>query len=550
MKKINFIALGGLGEVFKKLFVYDIDGDLFIFDSGMKYPEDVLFGIDTVIPDMSYLKNNAQKIQGVFISNLAEVNIGSLQQLLEITEAKVFGSQFTIEYLKRRFPNKVEQFRYIHPGKTVQIKDVKIKSLHLTYSIPENYGYALDIDGQSIVHVTNFVFNQNAKRAFQTDMLTLVEQGKKANLALFLPVTSASVAGYAANQHQFKKKFFEAIEFATGSIFVSIFTENFMNVQEIIEVAESVNKKICFIGKKGFDLYFNALKQRKIHAQRDTIINIKKSQEMRDETIYLVMGDDGVPYNLMQSILLDARKEIKIRQQDFGVVAVPKIAGAELKVSAMIDGFFQKNIALKIIDSQYVATDIAAQEDIKFLYNLLQPKYLIPTSAEYRQVVEFEKMMLNHGVDKERLLFVDNGEWLSFVGDEHVTSDMTNLQLNDVLVDGKLEEDINNIVLKERGQLASDGVAILTVALKENVDKKEVTYVYFESKGFIPQKDQKQLIADIHQSVYQAVNKMNEEQKSLKMNMLKKKLQDCVGQVIYQKLKRNPIIVIQFVIQN
>ena len=551
MSKINFVGLGGMSELGCKMYLLEIDADIYIFDAGMKYPDDAVYGIDMIIPDMTYIKNNRKRVKGVFISNINDDNVGALPKLMDIIEAPIYGSKFTISVIKKEIQDKNQVYVEMNINRKEKLSKITVSAFSLTYSLPGNYGFLIETAYGNIVYVGDFVFNQNVPPAYETSFKQLALLSDKQVVALALPVKGAEKNNYANSSVNFKNEINNIIarKELEQSIFMNVFTKNFLAIQTIIDAAIRNKHQVCVIGRKGYELVQTAIRNKVLAVPNDLFVPVKKVTDAnRDNIIFLVLGDEGVPYELMLHILSDTHKEIRIRKQDLAVMAVPKISGSELKVSAVIDMFYTKGIDVKIIDPANLSFDIAGMEDLKMLYNMIKPKYLITTDAEYRHMIEFKSKMLDFGAHEKSVIFADAGEWITLENSMQVKGDKTDLTLETILIDGNMAEDSDNIILQEREQLSVDGVSILTVALLEKESKYKVQYINLNSKGFIPLKEQKVLISEINKTVVATVDKMNQS-KNLKIVELKKQIQEAINQTIYRQIKRYPIVVVQFVMQ-
>jgi ribonuclease J len=547
MADINFVGLGGMTEIGMKLYVLEIKQDIYIFDSGMKYPEDIMFGIDKVIPDMTYIRNNRKRVKAVFLSNISDNNIGSLSMLMDIIDTPIYGSPFTLSIAKQIVRKKNQQFIALQQEKTEKIGQLQVTAFAMTYSVPGNFGYLIETPFGNLVYISDYVFNQNVPKSYLPDLGYLGALKNKNVLALISPTKGAETIGYGANNPQFSKQITYYIKNMKGSLFLNIFTKNLLDIQLTIAAAQEANKKICILGRRGYEIISADLKN--MGLKRDTLVTFKNLKQVdRDKVIYLVLGDEGVPYDLMLHILSDAHREVRVQPNDTVLLAVPKVPGSELKVSALIDAAFQKNMETAMIDFRDVMADTAGLEDMKLLQNFIDPKYLIVTDGEYRQIVEFEKQFNTSSGQDANVRIADSGEWISFQKGKPVKSEQTALSLDEVLINGELFEDSDNYILKEREQLSSDGAVILTVALLEENNTYISQYVNYQSLGFIPEAEQRALIREIKTDVMAVVEASNSA-KHTKINDLKRQIQETINQTIYRELKRYPIVVVQFIMQ-
>ena len=550
MQKIDIVGLGGMNEIGRKLYVFESGKDIFIFDAGMKFPEDIMFGIDKIIPDFTYLKNNKKRVKAIFISNISDENIGALSMLMQVVDAPICGSKFTVSVLKRELANRSQVFQTLIPMKKYKFGGITISAFSMTFSLPGNLGFLIETPNGNFSYISDYVFNNNVTGLYETNYEHLASLRNANVLALISPVKGAETNGYGVSQSKFSQNLENSLQKTSGAVFINTFTKNFLIIQKAIIVAEKVGRKVCVIGKKGYELINIAIRSHAIKIERDTLVSAKRASSMKTkEIMYLVLGDEGMPFDLMLDILSDANREVRVQKNDKAYMVVPKIPGSELKISKVIDELFKKGIPTEIIDFNNISINMAGVEDMKLLYNFIKPKYLIATDGENRQIVEFENKMSQFGVDPQNIILCNNGEWISFVDGEHTKSELTNLVLEEILVNGNVLEDSDNYILKEREQLSADGVVILTVALLEKVDKYEAQYVNYQSLGFIPAKDQKVLIAKIKESVVAVVESSNTSNSQTRINELKRKIQEAINQTIYREIKRHPVVVIQFILQ-
>ena len=552
MTKLNFVGLGGMTELGMKLYILEVNNEIYIFDSGMKYPDDVMFGIDKIIPDMSYVRDNAERVKAIFISNISDSNIGSITMLLRFVQAPIYASHFTNEIIKPLLTNRKQKFVALKSGKAVKVENIKVTAFNMTYSTPGNLGFFVETEAGNVVYVSDYVFNQNVGDSYATDLAYLATLGKKNVLALISSAKGAETVGFGANNPAFYDELSRYTRQMQGSMFLSIFTKNLLDIQEAIYVAEAHHKKVCIIGRRGYEIISTAFRNKQLRMQQGTLVTFKNIKSVpRENVMYLVLGDEGVPYDLMLHILSDTHREVRVHPEDMLVVAVSKVPGSELKISSVIDVAFQKNVTAHIMDYKNVMADTAGIEDMKLLQNFVKPKYLIVGDAEFRQLVEFQKHFTKHGQEEHEnnVILVDSGEWISFEDGEITQPDKENFILDDILINGELFEDSDNYVLKEREQLSADGAVILTVAILENENIYQSQYLHFQSLGFIPEDEQKNLIKEIKQEILALIDRSNTKHRYT-INELKKRIQETINQTIYREIRRYPIVIVQFIVQN
>ena len=549
MSKIKIFALGGLGENGKNMYCVDIDNRIFILDAGLKYPTLELFGVDSIIPDFSYLEENKNKIVGLFLSHGHEDHIGAVPKLLKTINVPIYGSYFTLAILKDSMKNQgleLENYTFYTASTkdTLSFGNVKVDFYQLTHSIPESLGIAISTTDGVIVYAPNFIFDQNVKGVYKTDFEKLSHIAGKPILALMIESLGAERLGYTHSSKALDYALNQAFYQAKSRIIVSAFSTDLARIQKIIDIASKYERKIAIIGRKtqrivdiAVNLDYLKIPEGKLIGLR--FIDEKNKNELRD-AIVLVTGVRHEPFYMLQRMVKKLDRLIHIDKEDTIILMTHPVPGTEKIAARTLDILYRYDTNVVKIDKDILPSSHASSEDIKLLINILNPKYIIPVIGEYRHQYAMNHLCIQHGYNENTVFVLDNGVILSIENSEIVDSN-EKIDCDDILVDGILDGDLNDVVLRDRELLSQDGV-LLVIA---NIDarKKEVlTVPEIVSRGFIYMKENEELIKEV-ENIFYKVSKKIMSNRYIDWRVFRDALKDDISKHLYRVTKRRPIII-------
>jgi len=549
MSKIKFFALGGLGEDGKNMYCLDIDSELYILDAGLKYPSMELYGVDAILPDFSYLKEHQKRIKGLFLSHGHEDHIGAVPKLLKEMNIDVYGTYFTLALLEDSMkdqhmdPNEFKLHR-IDKDTVLKFKDVEVSFYQTTHSIPESVGIAVNTKDGVIVYSPDYTFDQNVDPAYKTSFERLAAIAGKNVLALLSESLGSEHTGYSHTSKNLDYLLNQTFSKAKNRVIVTAFSTDIYRIQRVVNVALQHNRKIALIGRKAQRMVDIAINLGVLKIPEEKLLTLKfiddKNKNQLDDAVVLVTGDRHEPFHMLQRMVRKVDRLIHLFETDTVLLMTPPVPGTERIASRTLDVLYRNNISLVKVDKNMLPPSHASSEDVKLLTNILSPKYFVPVIGEYRHFYQMKKIAGSLGYSKDEVVALDNGQVLEFV-DGKMQDVAYSINSGDVLVDGILEGDLSDVVLKDREILSQDGVLLII----GNIDarkKKMVVKPEIVSRGFVYMKENEDLIQKVS-DIYENVAKEIFKQKYVDWRLFKEKLRDEVSKYLYQATNRRPIVI-------
>ncbi|MFP4286843.1 MAG: ribonuclease J [Candidatus Izemoplasmataceae bacterium] len=549
MSKIKFFALGGLGEDGKNMYCLEIDNQLFILDAGLKYPTQELYGVDAILPDFSYLKDHQDQIVGLFLSHGHEDHIGAVPSLLKQINIPVYASFFTMELLKDAM---VES--HLDPLKfklsiVTKESDLAFKSVHVsfyqtTHSIPESFGIVLSTDDGVIVYSPDYTFDQNVNKAYKTSFERLASIAGKNVLALLTESLGSEHSGHSHTSKNLDYTLNQAFFKAQKRVILSAFSTDIFRIQKVIDIALKYNRKIAIIGRKAQRMIDIALNHDYLKIPEEALINLKfideKNQNALEDALVLVAGDRHEPFHMLQRMVRKIDRLIHINETDTVILMTPPVPGTERIAARTLDVLYRNDIHVIKIDKSMLPPAHASSEDVKLLMNILNPKYIIPVIGEHRHLYALKKIAISLDYEPSTVKILDNGTVLE-INDGIMNQNTYSISSGDILVDGILEGDLSDAVLKDREILSQDGVFLIIL----NVDprqKRLLGDVEIVSRGFVYMKENEALIQDVHNLAIKISDDMFKNN-YIDWRVYKDRLRDDISRYLFKETSRRPIVI-------
>ena len=549
MSKVKIFALGGLGENGKNMYCVDVDNKLFVLDAGLKYPTMELFGVDSIIPDFSYLEKNKNRIVGLFLSHGHEDHIGAVPKLLKTMNIPIYASFFTLAILKDAMEDQgltLDDYEFIKVDsrKTISFGSIKIDFYRVTHSIPESFGIAITTDDGVIVYAPDFTFDQNVSGVYKTDFEKLASIAGKKVLALLIESLGAERVGHTHSTEALDYALNQAFYQAEGRIIVSAFSTDLVRIQKIIDIALKYDREIAIIGRKTqrtVDIAVN-LDYLKIPKEKLTSLRFidEKNKNELENAVVLVTGDRHEPFYMLQRMVKKLDRLIHINKEDTIILMTPPIPGTEKIAARTLDILYRYDTNVVKINKNILPPSHASSEDIKLLINMLNPKYIIPVIGEYRHQYANQNLCIQLGYAPENVFVLDNGVVLE-IEYGTVENSKNKIPSGDTLVDGILDGDLNDIVLRDRELLSQDGV-LLIIANIDARKKVVITTPEVVSRGFIFMKENEELIKEVESIFYKVAEKILSN-KYIDWKVFREALKDDISKYLYRVTKRRPIII-------
>ncbi|MBM7694774.1 ribonuclease J [Peribacillus deserti] len=538
--KIKIISLGGQGESGKNMYLAEVDEDIYILDAGLMYPEVGMYGIDVVIPDISYLLDNKHRIQGIFLTHGHEDHIGALPYILNQLKVPVYGTKLTVELAKanlreHEFKEEVH-FEIIDSSSTLQFPAAEVSFFKTNHSIPDSVGICIDTPQGAIVYTGDFKFDQAASGLYQPEIGKMASIGEKGVAALLSVSSGAEKPGYTPSEAIAAKGMTDVFYNAKKRIIVACFASHINRIQHVFNAASENGKKVAVVGKSLQRVYEIALSNGYLDVPEDIIIPISEIGNYPDnQVVVLVTGSQGEPIEALQKMAKKSHKQINIQEGDTVLIAAPPIKGGEINLYKTMDMVYRAGA--EVVSGRKVVNvpGHGSQEELKMMLNLMKPRFLLPVHGEYRMLKAHAKLAGEWGLSKERILIPDKGEVAEIQGESISTTGK--VPAGNVLIDGSGVGDVGNIVLRDRRLLSQDGILIVVISL--NKARKAITAgPEIISRGFVYVRESEKLMEEATHLVRGIVQKKD----TFEWASLKQEIREGLNQYLYEKTKRRPMI--------
>ncbi|ADO77142.1 ribonuclease J [Halanaerobium praevalens] len=545
IKDVSMTTLGGVGEIGKNMWVLEIGDEMLIIDSGVKFPENDLLGIDLVIPDFDYVIKNKDKINGIVLTHGHLDHIGALPYLLKEINAPIYGTKLTLGLLEGNLKEhrllKDTRLKVVNSGKKYQVGSFEVEFIRVNHSIADTCALAIHTPLGPIVYASDFKFDQTPIDGQVADFHKLAELGdsEEGVLALFSDSTNVEREGYTLSEKVVGETVEEIFRGARERIIVATFASNIHRVQQIVDAAFKYNRKIAFTGRSMINNVDIARRLGYLQVPDDMIVDIRDCSDLPDSKVTLLTtGSQGEPYAALTRMARGDHYHINIKKGDTVMISASAIPGNEKFVGQTINKLYRRgaNVIYEDVSGVHVSGH-ASQEELKLMLNLVKPKYFVPVHGEYRHLYKHADLAEKNGIPKDNIYIADVGDKINFSEDK--VSKAEKIQSGDVLIDGLGIGDVGNIVLRDRKLLSEDGIIIVVVT----IDKHGNILVGPDiiTRGFVYIRESEELIESATKRVERAL-KDCEENNVTEWSVLKDTIRKSLNNYIYQKIKRNPMI--------
>lgn len=541
--KLQIIPLGGLGEIGKNMTVVRYGNDIIVIDSGLSFPDDEMLGIDLVIPDITYLLDNRDLVRAIVLTHGHEDHIGALPYVLKQLNLPVYGTRLTLGILEGRLKeNGVSNSSLVpvKPGDQIQIGAFKVGFIKVSHSIPDAVGLSIKSPVGTIVHTGDFKLDQTPVDGKVTDFHRFAELGDQGVLVMMADSTNAERPGFTASERVVGATFDDTFRKARDRIIIATFSSNVHRIQQAIDTACKFKRKVAILGRSMVNVANIALELGYLTAPEGVLIDIDEMNNYpASQIVIMTTGSQGEPMSALSRMAMSDHKKVDIVPGDTIIISATPIPGNEKMVSRTID-FLLRQGAEVIYEaaSGIHVSGHASQEELKFMHNLLRPKFFIPVHGEYRHLVKHAKLAQDLGMARENIFVAENGQVMEFTADKGaMTGKVT---AGKVLVDGLGVGDVGNIVLRDRRQLSQDGILIVVVTM----DKQRGCVVAgpdIVSRGFVYVRESEQLMDEARDKVKQALEKF-ETGGVTEWSTIKSGVRDALGKFLYERTRRRPMI--------
>lgn len=544
--KLKIIPLGGLHEIGKNITVFEYENEIIVVDCGLSFPEDDMLGIDLVIPDISYLEKNVDKIKGLVITHGHEDHIGGVPYLLKKINIPIYATRLAAGLIRNKLEEhhllKSTDLKEVVQGQTIKLgKNFQVEFIRSSHSIPDSVMLAITTPAGTVLHTGDFKVDYTPIDGKIMDFGRIAELGNQGILALMSDSTNAERKGFTMSESSVGEVFDKLFLHCTKRIVVATFASNVHRVQQIVNSAIKYNRKIAVCGRSMINMIETARELGYIECPKDIFIDIDMINNYTDEQLVIITtGSQGEPMSALTRMAAGDHRKVKITPNDLVIISATPIPGNEKFVSKVIDDLMQ--IGAEVVYSSLEAIHVsghACQEEQKLIIALAKPKYFIPVHGEYRQLIAHSETAQSMGMDKDNIIMMSNGRILEI--DEEQAQFTGTVPCGRILVDGLGVGDVGNIVLRDRQHLSQDGLIVIVLTMDSSTGEV-VAGPDVISRGFVYVRESENLMDDVKSVVRHEIKKC--EQRGIRdWGTIKSVTRENLRDYIFMKTKRNPMII-------
>jgi len=546
-QSVLIFALGGVGEIGKNMYVVQCDDDIVVIDAGLKFPEEEMLGIDMVIPDITYLEENREKVRGIIITHGHEDHIGGLSYVLKHLNVPVYATKLTLGLIEA----KLKEAGILNDTKRVLINSdseivlgkMKATFFRVNHSIPDCVGVCLETPEGYIVHTGDFKFDQTPVNNQVADLAKMAMIGERGVLCLMSDSTNAERPGFTGSERSVGLAIKDVFSKSTGRIIVSTFASNVHRIQQVIDAAVEFNRKVTVVGRSMQNVINISMDLGYLTVPNGLIVEPDEVNKLpAEKVVILSTGSQGEPMSALTRMARSAHRKIDILPGDTVIIAATPIPGNEKYVARTIDQLYR--IGAEVIygghgpNGSVHVSGHGSQEELRLMLNLMKPKFFIPIHGEYRMLRMHGILAEQVGIPPENIFLLDNGDTVEISGGKARFG--PKVHAGNVLIDGLGVGDVGNIVLRDRKLLSQDGILVVVVTLSKQ-NGTILSGPDIISRGFVYVRESEELLDEANRIVTQTLVKCMEENVN-EWSSLKNNVKDALGRYLYEQTRRRPMI--------
>ena len=543
-QKLKVIPLGGLGEIGKNMTAIEYDDELIVIDCGIAFPDEDMYGVDLIIPDISYLIENESKLKGIFITHGHEDHIGAIPFILKQVNIPIYGTRLTIGLIENKLKEHgllaTTSLNIIKPRESAKFNHLEVEFIRNTHSIADSCSLAIHTPVGIIFHTGDFKVDLTPIDNEPMDFERISELAKEGILLLMSDSTNVERKGYTMSERAISETFTKLFEHATGRIIVATFASNIHRMQQIIDASKRYNRKVAFSGRSMENISKVATELGYLHIDDDQLVNIHNINSVADDELTLIVtGSQGEPMGALARIAFSNHRHIKLKPNDLFIISASPIPGNDKLIGRVINELYRKgcNVIYKDLEAVHVSGH-ACQEELKLILRLTHPKFFMPVHGEYRHLVHHKNLAEKVGIPKDNIVVLSTGQVLELT--PHSAEVNGRVRTGAIFVDGIGVGDVGNVVLRDRRMLAEGGMLIV-VATIDKESKTLVSEPYIVTRGFVYVKESEDLINEVKQITQTEIETLLENETN-EILVMKNRIKKALERYLYEKTKRRPSI--------
>lgn len=543
-ESLKIIPLGGLGEIGKNITAIEYKDEIIVIDCGISFPDEDMYGIDLVIPDIKYLLDNKNKVKGLFLTHGHEDHIGAIPYILKQINIPVYGTKLTIGLVKNKLKEhnmlSKSNLNPIRPGELIKLDELAIEFIRVTHSIAESCALAIHTPIGTVLHTGDFKIDYTPIDGKVMDLNRIAQLGQEGVLLLMADSTNVERAGHSLSEKIIGETLNRIISNAKGRVIVATFASNIHRMQQIADASMIYDRKIVFSGRSMENISNVAIDLGYLHIPEESIIGIEDLNRYPSDKITIITtGSQGEPMAGLSRIAYGSHRHISIEQDDLFIISASPIPGNDKLVSRVINQLYRKGVEVIYEDLEEIhVSGHAYKEELKLIHTLVKPKYFMPVHGEYRHLKHHSDLALKLGMDKSNVFTLETGQVLEISQDKAIATEKVHTGV--VFVDGIGVGDVGNIVLRDRRDLARDGMVTIVVAINKET-YSIVSGPDIITRGFIYARESEDLINKIKDVAKEEIE-ICLGNNILEWQVLKGRVRKSVEQLLYHKTKRRPSV--------
>ena len=543
-ESLRIIPLGGLGEIGKNITAIEYEDEIIVIDCGISFPDEDMYGIDLVIPDIKYLLDNKDKVKGLFLTHGHEDHIGAIPYILKQINMPVYGTKLTIGLVESKLKEhdmlSKTNLIPISPGESIKLNKLIIEFIRVTHSIAESCALAIHTPIGIVLHTGDFKIDYTPIDGKVMDLNRIAQLGQEGILLLMADSTNVERAGHSLSEKIIGETLNRIISNANGRVIVATFASNIHRMQQIADASMMYNRKIVFSGRSMENISNVAMDLGYLHIPKESIVGIEDLNRYPSDKITIITtGSQGEPMAGLSRIAYGSHRHISIEQDDLFIISASPIPGNDKLVSRVINQLYRKGVEVIYEDLEDIhVSGHAYKEELKLIHTLVKPKYFMPVHGEYRHLKHHSDLALKLGMDKSNVFTLETGQVLEISQDKAIATEKVHTGV--VFVDGIGVGDVGNIVLRDRRDLARDGMVTIVVAINKET-YSIVSGPDIITRGFIYARESEGLIKKIKDVAKEEIE-ICLENNIIEWQVLKSGVRKSVEQLLYHKTKRRPSV--------
>ncbi|WP_205710589.1 ribonuclease J [Jeotgalicoccus sp. S0W5] len=542
---VKIVPLGGVGEIAKNMYIVEVDNDMFILDAGLMFPEDEMLGIDIVIPDISYVLENKDRLKAIFVTHGHEDSIGAIPYIIQDLNVPIYGSRLTIALIKERLKEKnvkkKVKFYAINSESVMKFGQTNVEFFETSHSIPDSYGISMNTPYGSIVYTGEFKFDQSLTGNYDYNMAKMYALSQKnKTLALISDSTEAEKMGYNTAENIIEEHILDNFQKSKKRIIVSCYASNFVRIQQVLTNAAKVNRKVSFLGRTLESSFKVARKLGYFDIPEGLLVPSHEIKDYPDnELVIIATGSQGEPIEALGKMSRGQHEVTNIKEGDEVYILTTPSSSMEVVLYSTQNELVKAGATIKAPESRIHASGHGLAEELKMMLNVFKPEYFVPVQGEFKNQIAHARLATETGVKAENIFLLEKGDVVQYDGTKMYSKDK--VEAGNVLIDGSGVGDVGNIVLRDRRLLSEDGIFIAVVTIDRQT-RQIIAGPEIQSRGFVYVKESEELLKEAAGRVGGIVEE-NISAGKIEWSVLKQNIRDDLGKFLYDETKRRPMII-------